>query len=176
VHTSISTSQSKHSWCESQTPLLTYSPNCFPWRFPLCSRLCSADPLHRLYPLCSGYPDLPSTNILILFLYLSKPRLLVLPWMKPHHPEEQEFLFLLSVCLPFLIPFTSWHLLVSHLMSLTGLLLKALVEELKDWRNWRSLQLHRHNNINQPDPSELSRTNPPTKEYTWRDPWFQLRM
>jgi len=27
-----------------------------------------------------------------------------------------------------------------------------------------------NNNINQPDPPELPRTKPPTKEYTWRDP------
>jgi hypothetical protein len=28
-------------------------------------------------------------------------------------------------------------------------------------------------NINQPDPPELPGTKPPTKEYTWRDPWLQ---
>jgi hypothetical protein len=39
------------------------------------------------------------------------------------------------------------------------------------------MQTHRtNNNINQPDPPELPETNPPTKEYTWRDPWLQLHM
>ena len=28
----------------------------------------------------------------------------------------------------------------------------------------------------QPDLSELPGTKPPTKEYTWRDPWLQLHM
>jgi hypothetical protein len=27
-----------------------------------------------------------------------------------------------------------------------------------------------------PPPQELSGTKPPTKEYTWRDPWLQLHM
>ena len=31
-------------------------------------------------------------------------------------------------------------------------------------------------NINQPDPPELPGSKPPTKEYTWRDPWLQLHM
>jgi hypothetical protein len=36
------------------------------------------------------------------------------------------------------------------------------------------LQPHRRNdNINQPDPPELPGTKPPTKEYTWKDPWLQ---
>ena len=34
----------------------------------------------------------------------------------------------------------------------------------------------RHININQPDLPELPGTKPPTKEYTWRDPWLQLHM
>jgi hypothetical protein len=34
----------------------------------------------------------------------------------------------------------------------------------------------KNNNINQPDPPELPETKPPTKEYTWRDPWLQLHM
>jgi len=46
-----------------------------------------------------------------------------------------------------------------------------------DWRRWKSLQPHRkNNNINQPAPPELPQTKPPTKEYTWRDPWLQLHM
>jgi hypothetical protein len=31
-------------------------------------------------------------------------------------------------------------------------------------------------NMNQSDLPELPGTKPPTKEYTWRDPWFQLHM
>jgi hypothetical protein len=31
-------------------------------------------------------------------------------------------------------------------------------------------------NINQPDSPKLPGTKPPTKEYTWRDPWLQLHM
>jgi hypothetical protein len=39
------------------------------------------------------------------------------------------------------------------------------------------LQAHRrNNNMNQPVPPELSSTKPPTKEYTWRDPWLQPHM
>jgi hypothetical protein len=34
----------------------------------------------------------------------------------------------------------------------------------------------KNNNINQPDISELPGTKPPTKTYTWRDPWLQLHM
>jgi hypothetical protein len=34
----------------------------------------------------------------------------------------------------------------------------------------------KNNNINHPDPSELPRTKPPTKEYSWRDPWLQPHM
>jgi hypothetical protein len=36
----------------------------------------------------------------------------------------------------------------------------------------RGLQLHGgSNSVNRPEPSELLGTVPPTKEYTWRDPW-----
>jgi hypothetical protein len=35
---------------------------------------------------------------------------------------------------------------------------------------------YRKNNISQPDLPELPGTKPPTKEYTWRDPWLQLHM
>ena len=39
------------------------------------------------------------------------------------------------------------------------------------------MQSHRkNNNVNPPDPSELPVTKPPTKEYTWRDPWLQLHV
>jgi hypothetical protein len=31
-------------------------------------------------------------------------------------------------------------------------------------------------NINQPEPPELSGTKPPTKEYTWKNPWLQPHM
>ena len=34
----------------------------------------------------------------------------------------------------------------------------------------------KNNNINQPDPPELPGTKPPTKDYTWRDPWLLLHM
>jgi hypothetical protein len=44
----------------------------------------------------------------------------------------------------------------------------------KDWRSWRCLQPHRKNNINQPELPELPGTIPPTKEYTWREPWLLL--
>ena len=59
-----------------------------------------------------------------------------------------------------------------------GLSTGSTVEEFeKDWRSWRGLQPHRNNhNINQPEPPELSGTKPPTKDYTWRDPWLQPHM
>jgi hypothetical protein len=42
---------------------------------------------------------------------------------------------------------------------------------------YMGLQPHRkNNNTNQPDTSELPGTKLPTKEYTWRDPWFQFHM
>jgi hypothetical protein len=53
------------------------------------------------------------------------------------------------------------------------------MEELeKDWMSWRGLLPHRkNNNINQPDPpSELPGTKPPTKEYTWKEPWLQVHI
>jgi hypothetical protein len=34
----------------------------------------------------------------------------------------------------------------------------------------------KNNNINQPDLPELPGTKPPTKKYTWRNPWFQLHV
>ena len=34
------------------------------------------------------------------------------------------------------------------------------------------MQPYRKNNINQPDTAELAGTKPPTKEYTWKDPWL----
>jgi hypothetical protein len=40
-----------------------------------------------------------------------------------------------------------------------------------NWRSWTTFQSHgRSNSINQPDPSEIPGTRPPTKDYTWRDP------
>jgi hypothetical protein len=52
------------------------------------------------------------------------------------------------------------------------------VEELeKGLKELMGLATHRkNNNINQPDPLELPGTEPPTKEYTWTDPLFQLHM
>ena len=47
-------------------------------------------------------------------------------------------------------------------------------EELKELMGF---SLHKkNNNINLPDLPELPRTKPPTKDYTWRDPWLQLHM
>jgi hypothetical protein len=35
----------------------------------------------------------------------------------------------------------------------------------------------KNNNINQSEPTPRApRTKPPTKEYTWRDPWLQMHM
>jgi hypothetical protein len=34
----------------------------------------------------------------------------------------------------------------------------------------------KNDNIIQSDPPELLVAKPPTKEYTWRDPWFQTHM
>jgi hypothetical protein len=55
------------------------------------------------------------------------------------------------------------------------------MEELeKELKKLRGLQPHReYSNINQPDPTptptpELPGNKPPTKVYTWRDPWLQL--
>jgi hypothetical protein len=49
--------------------------------------------------------------------------------------------------------------------------LKKGLKELKGFATHR-----KNNNINQPDPLELSGTKPPTKEYTWRLPWLQPHM
>jgi hypothetical protein len=35
---------------------------------------------------------------------------------------------------------------------------------------------NKNNNISQTDPSKLPGTKPPTKEYTWRNPWLQPYM
>jgi len=34
----------------------------------------------------------------------------------------------------------------------------------------------KNSNLNLPDTPELPGTRPPSKEYTWRDPWLQLHM
>jgi hypothetical protein len=52
--------------------------------------------------------------------------------------------------------------------------LEKVLKELKEFATHR-----KKNNINQPDhpgPRELPGTKPPTKEYTWRDPWLQPHM
>jgi hypothetical protein len=56
--------------------------------------------------------------------------------------------------------------------------MQTQMEELGEGlRSWRGLQSHRKdNNINHPDPPELPRTKPATKQYTWRDPWVQLHI
>ena len=65
-------------------------------------------------------------------------------------------------------------------MPTIGLSMESPMEELKKGlKELKGLKLQPHrknNNINQPDPPELPRTKPPTKEYTWRDPWLQLHM
>jgi hypothetical protein len=49
--------------------------------------------------------------------------------------------------------------------------------EEKALKELKGIATHRkNNNINQPEPSELPGTKPPTKEYTWKDPWFQTYM
>jgi hypothetical protein len=51
------------------------------------------------------------------------------------------------------------------------------VEKEKILKELKGFETHRkNNNINQPDNSELPGTKPPSKEYTWRDPWLQLHM
>jgi hypothetical protein len=57
---------------------------------------------------------------------------------------------------------------------LTHLRVSILQKGLKELKGFATLR--KNNNINQPDPSELSGTKPSTKEYTWRDPWLQLHM
>ena len=49
------------------------------------------------------------------------------------------------------------------------------MEELeKGLKDLKGFATHcKNNNINQPDTPELSGTKPPTKEYTWRDPWLR---
>jgi hypothetical protein len=47
--------------------------------------------------------------------------------------------------------------------------MKGLEKGLKELKGFAT---HRKNNINHPDPPELTETKPPTKEYTWRDLWF----
>jgi hypothetical protein len=49
------------------------------------------------------------------------------------------------------------------------------MEELeKGPKELKDLQLHRRsNNMNQPITPGFSGPKPPSKEYTWRDPWLQ---
>ena len=47
----------------------------------------------------------------------------------------------------------------------------------KGLKELRGVQPHGgSNSVNQPEPPELPWTGPPTKKYTWRDPWLQLHM
>jgi hypothetical protein len=56
-----------------------------------------------------------------------------------------------------------------------GLSTKSPVEGLE--KGLKELAVHRrNNNMNQPVPLELLGTKPPTKEYTWWDPWLQPHM
>jgi hypothetical protein len=55
------------------------------------------------------------------------------------------------------------------LRAYIGLSMGFPIEELeKGLKGLKEFATHRkNNNINQPDPPELSGTKPPTKEYTW---------
>jgi hypothetical protein len=58
-----------------------------------------------------------------------------------------------------------------------GLSVGTPMEELgKGLEKLKGLQPQKNNNINQPGQTELSGTKLPTKEYTWRDSWFQPHM
>jgi hypothetical protein len=52
------------------------------------------------------------------------------------------------------------------------------MEELeKGLKELKRFVTHRkNNNINSPELPELPGTKPPTKQYTWRDPWLQQHM
>jgi len=52
------------------------------------------------------------------------------------------------------------------------------IEELeKGLKDLKGFATHRkNNNINQPDILEFLGTKPPTKEYTWKDPWLHPHM
>jgi hypothetical protein len=50
------------------------------------------------------------------------------------------------------------------------------MEELeKGLKKLKGFATHRKNNIYQPVPPKLPGNKPPTKEYTWREPWLQLQ-
>ena len=59
-----------------------------------------------------------------------------------------------------------------------GLSVGSLKEKLaKVLKELRGLQPHGGSNrISKPDPLEFPGTGPPTKVYTWRDPWLQQHM
>jgi hypothetical protein len=59
-----------------------------------------------------------------------------------------------------------------------GLSTGSPMEELeKGLKELKGFATHRkNNNINQPDLPELPGTKPPTKDYTWRNPWLQPHM
>jgi hypothetical protein len=47
----------------------------------------------------------------------------------------------------------------------------------KGLKELKGFEIHRkNNNINQPEPPELTGTKLPTKEYTWRVQWLQPHM
>ena len=53
-----------------------------------------------------------------------------------------------------------------------GFLMEELETRLKELKGFAT---HRkNNNINQPDPPELTGAKPPSKEYTWKDPRLHL--
>jgi hypothetical protein len=46
----------------------------------------------------------------------------------------------------------------------------------EEQKELKELQAQWKNNINKLDHPELLETKPPTKEYTWKDPWRQIHM
>jgi hypothetical protein len=53
---------------------------------------------------------------------------------------------------------------------------KGVRKGLKELKWLATPQEEQHYQPTNPSPSKLSGTKPPTKEYTWRDPWLQLHM
>jgi hypothetical protein len=53
--------------------------------------------------------------------------------------------------------------------------MEKLEKGLKELRGFAS-PMEGSNSFNWPDPLELPETGPPTKEYTWRDPWLWPHM
>jgi len=57
--------------------------------------------------------------------------------------------------------------------------MKEFVEGLKELKRFATTQKEQQCDSSRPHPpppAKLPGTKPPTKEYTWRDPWLQLHM